>query len=277
MNMLQLSPDNIPSWQTSYNQGLHPSAIDITCPHCNRWVTFSTPHWHNTQAGLEVANVTCPACMQPVKFLLFERSNDDAPDVHEAIYIYPSPQVKVPLSGLKTDETFSAPLMRTYKSLLRVYNAREWNATAILAKKLLEGIIQNVFIDESNRLPLAKQLEKLADLKVLSRPLLGLADGMRHGGGLGAHFELIKEPDNQVAELMLELTEELLEYLFVLPRRIDELHARIEALSKADIPTGLALSNNEQKVRHLEVISSSDRVLPVTEEVSTDVVSSWLT
>ena len=57
-----------------------------------------------------------------------------------------------------------------------------------------------------------------------------IANAIRKGGNLGAHFDLEKEPDEKVAALMLELAEELLEYFFVLPERIEHLHETIERL-----------------------------------------------
>jgi hypothetical protein len=39
------------------------------------------------------------------------------------------------------------------------------------------------------------------------------------------------EPTQEVSQLMLDLAEELIEYFFVLPARIEELHEKIEDLN----------------------------------------------
>ena len=68
-------------------------------------------------------------------------------------------------------------------------------------------------------------------LRLGRMPLRELADAVRKGGNLGAHFDVDNEPDEQLASVMLDLCEDLLEYLFVLPKRIDDLHSRIESLA----------------------------------------------
>ena len=73
----------------------------------------------------------------------------------------------------------------------------------------------------------------------VDRRRLGDGDGrrpagarpVRKGGNLGAHFDLEKEPNEETATLMIELLEYLIEYLFVLPKRIDKIHGTIDGLA----------------------------------------------
>lgn len=66
----------------------------------------------------------------------------------------------------------------------------------------------------------------------LSEPLMTLANGVREGGNLGSHFDLEKEPDRETAEVMLELIEYFLEYVYTLPRMIEALNQKLEALGQ---------------------------------------------
>ena len=79
-------------------------------------------------------------------------------------------------------------------------------------------------------MPLAQQIERLPECAELAKPIVTLAHSLRDGGNLGAHFDLERAPNEEVATLMVELLDDLLEYLFVLPRRIEALNTRIAAL-----------------------------------------------
>lgn len=82
--------------------------------------------------------------------------------------------------------------------------------------------------DEEQNKSLAKQLEILPKYVELQKPIILLGDAIRKGGNLGAHFDLEKEPDKLTATLMLELLDDLIDYLFILPQRINELRQQIE-------------------------------------------------
>lgn len=59
-----------------------------------------------------------------------------------------------------------------------------------------------------------------------------LADAIRKGGNLGAHFDLEKEPSEDISKLMVDMLDYLIEYIYILPNRIQSLHDKIESLSK---------------------------------------------
>jgi hypothetical protein len=145
--------------------------------------------------------------------------------------MYPAARVRTPAAAVLENHELSLPLKNAYKSAVNVVNTKEWNAAAVMCRRLLEGISKTVLPIEVQGQPLAKQLEQLPQHRDLAKPLLELAHAVRKGGNLGAHFNLEKEPDEHVATLMLELCEDLMEYLFTLPVRIAELHTKIETLS----------------------------------------------
>lgn len=146
--------------------------------------------------------------------------------------MFPAGQARAASREILENEDLGASLKRAYESAVNVLNTKEWSATAVMCRRLLEGIAKAVLPRELHKQPLGKQLESLPAYRSLDKPLTELADVVRRGGNLGAHFELEKEPDEQVATLMLDLCEDLMEYLFTLPTRIDDLHKKIEALGK---------------------------------------------
>lgn len=150
--------------------------------------------------------------------------------------MYPEARSRTPLPAVLESTALSAPLKSAYRSAVNVVNAREWTAAAVMCRRLLEGISKTVLPPEAQGHTLAKQLEELPKHRDLSKPLVELAHAVRKGGNLGAHFDLEKEPDEHVAVLMLELCEDLMEYLFTLPLRIEDLHKKVEALGSTGVP-----------------------------------------
>lgn len=228
--MFELKDKDVAVW-TNNNGRTFPSAIDVTCPHCSRMVTFSTDKWISASAGCFMANLTCPACPGRVRFLMVDHMGDGhSLKDEETLWMLAASNQKAPIEAIYTIDEFEGSLLRAYESIINVYNTGEWTATAVLARRLLEGITLEVLGENCKNDSLSKRLSKLPESRDLSKPISSLSDAIRKGGNLGAHFDLEKEPDQTVATLMVELIEDLIEYLFVLPKRIDELHNKIENL-----------------------------------------------
>lgn len=73
-------------------------------------------------------------------------------------------------------------------------------------------------------------MEVLSSHVELQQPLLTLAHAIRVGGNLGAHFDLEREPDDRLSRFAVDMLDYIIEYLYVLPRRIEQLHTHIEEL-----------------------------------------------
>lgn len=69
---------------------------------------------------------------------------------------------------------------------------------------------------------LANLLQQLAEEIDLAQPLRELADALREGRNIGAHFDEI-DPTPEMAEKMLDLLDVIVEYLYLLPSQINEL------------------------------------------------------
>ena len=130
----------------------------------------------------------------------------------------------------------SLAAQRAYKSAINVFNVGEWNATATQTRVTLEGIVHDLLPeDEYNpRMPLGQHLRKLAETKTddLVSPLLTLSNTLREGGNIGAHFDLERTTDKEMAEAMLDLIDYLIEYIYALPNRIEELNVRMQQLDQ---------------------------------------------
>jgi len=230
--MYELSNQHIANWRKE-NGVFVPNAIDVGCPHCTRLVSFAVPTWHQAVQNIRIAPVRCPGCNDlSIFFLINYRGQVGTLADGERLFIDRNPSGKVPMPEILDNEEIGDALKRAYSSTITVFNSGEWNATAVLTRRLLEGITKSLLEEKQQSLPLAKQIELLPTVKDLNAPITTIADAIRKGGNLGAHFDLEKEPNREVAELMVELAEELIEYFFVLPERIQQLHETIEKLGK---------------------------------------------
>jgi hypothetical protein len=120
-------------------------------------------------------------------------------------------------------------LERAYYSAVRAYNVGLWDACATSCRKTLEGIVHT--LNPQGKGPLFQQLKEVFQSANLTEPLVHVSDVLRKGGNIGAHFDLEREPDQQVAEIMVDLLDYFLEFTFVLKERAAELEKRLDSLS----------------------------------------------
>lgn len=227
--MYKIPSELIAGW-VKINRSQVPSSADIICPFCHRKITFTLNSWsQNSQTEIFFTKSKCPACKEYAYFFHFDFFEiEETKDGN--LFIYPIPKIRFPMIGTDNAKQFSTKLNRTYHSALNVYNSAEWSATAVVCRKLLEGILKTLLPEEHHYKSLYKQLESLPASIDLTKPILMLADAIRKAGNLGAHFDLEREPDEKIASLMMDLIEYLVEYIFVLPTRIEELHNSIDKL-----------------------------------------------
>jgi hypothetical protein len=205
-----------------------PSAVDLVCPHCSRKVTFSLT-WGGINDTLMFTTSRCPGCNKVSTFILVDFEElEPGGDQKARLFVNPAPRVRYPIEGISDIEEFSEGLQRAYSSAINVYNVREWSAAAVLCRRALEGITVALIPESERKGSLYSLLQSLPEHRDLRAPIMTLADAIRKGGNLGAHFDLEKEPDEETVTLMIDLLDYLLEYLFILPRKIDRLHQSID-------------------------------------------------
>ncbi len=225
--MYMIPPECVPLW-TEFSGRSVPSSVDSLCPRCGRQVNFTLRDFAiDEQRRTVSASASCPACHQEAYFWIVGAQPADSANAREpdAVCIYPPPKVhRKPISGI---EAMPEGLARAYLSALNVYNAREWNATAVCCRRVLEGVVKNLLPKQTKAASFAQSLELLPQYVDLTRPVKTLSHSVRHGGNLGAQFELDREADQETATAMLDLLEYFLDYLYALPRKVENLDARI--------------------------------------------------
>jgi len=230
--MYELSLSTVPSWQ-NWNNMWVPVCVDTSCPHCGRIVTLPLETlMHDPNRNSVSASSRCPGCRKKCHLWLVEpgdgRDTSKRGSGHLAIY----PQPRALRQPIVAADRINPALARAYQSCLEAYNAGLWAACATSCRRTLEGLVKILLGQEHSRDSLVEQLRALPEKVNLAEPLMTLADNLRKGGNIGAHFDLEKEPNQPVAQAMVDLIDYILEYVYVLKDKASDLEERIDALGK---------------------------------------------
>jgi hypothetical protein len=216
-----------------------PTAISCACPHCASFVTFSNVNWSDDTARRAVpVTSSCPACKQPTSFWAMRRKQvpQTESDNPEGLFMYP------PATSYYPSPEFSADvpelLQRAFLSAVNAFNSRNYAATAVCARRTLEGIFKFLVPEERRREPLARLIEIATENADFAEPLRSLSHAIRDGGNLGAHFDMQEEPTEELSRQMVDLLNYLISYLYVLPKEIRKLEASLDRDSAISVSAG---------------------------------------
>ena len=209
----------------AFNNNRVPKVVSEVCPYCGEKGNFSPGDHQDDGHRLTIASTAaCPGCNRKVHFWTLRRKRSAGTNDFEqyAVFMHPpaASHYPVPEFSLNVPE----PLQRAFVSTIDSLNTKNYTATAVGARRTLEGIFKFMVADESKR---PNNLEKLIDHVTstadLAKPLKALSHGIRGGGNLGAHFDPDNEPSAALARQMVELLGYLISYLYVLPQQIENL------------------------------------------------------
>lgn len=219
---MQLVQDNLV--QTRFSNGF-PRTVEMLCPHCLKGAMFETHTWQEHGRQLAASELVCSRCEQAVLFV--QLLQHDGTRQNDGLYCYPRQGGREAMGGAEHLYALSAPLARSYDSALKLYNHAEWGAAALTVRHLLAGLTARMLAEDKRELPLTRMLEALPNDVDLSRPLQDIAQLLAPGGTFGRQFEDEATIDKATVELLLELAEQLITYLVVLPGTMADLKARI--------------------------------------------------
>jgi hypothetical protein len=168
---------------------------------------------------------TCPACGFMARFIQVGKANGQ----DYGLFIHPAPKlVRQPLPGLDEADGFSGKVEKAYVEAISAYNARQWIPAAVMCGRALEGVTKSLLPKDKRKLNFARQLRELPDHIDLEKTISDLTDGIRKGRNIAAHFDEEIEIDEPVAAMLLDLLDSIVEYLFVLPHKIERLDDQLE-------------------------------------------------
>jgi len=203
----------------------HPQVIEMLCPHCLRDSTFSIKNWSQHAGRVAATETPCPRCGIGVLFLNLVDHRDSPGE--PTLYAHPDPVGRSRMDGADYLGELSAPLGRTYDSALKHYNNGDWGTTALTVRHLLEGLATRLLTDAHHDQTLPTQLETLSERVDLAAPLDDIAEMLTPSGIFGRQFSDETGIDQNTAQHLLELAEQMVSYLVVLPGSMADLKSRI--------------------------------------------------
>ncbi|KQY49844.1 hypothetical protein [Lysobacter sp. Root494] len=199
--------------------------VELICPQCHEKAIFEAHPWQEHGRQVVATEMQCSRCEN--EMLLVQLLDDMGSSKPGSLFTYPAPGGRSTMPGAQHLQALSGPLARSYDSALKLYNHAEWGAAALTVRHLLEGLAARLLPADKRSLPLPRQLEALQHDVDFARPLQDIAQLMAPDGAFGRHFDDESSIDKVTAEHMLELAEQLLQYLVVLPGEMVDLRSRI--------------------------------------------------
>ena len=204
-------------WNSTSHPAL-PLRINSTCGVCNRDLSLDVSHgrYHDEDTWLAVTHCPNTQCSAVLRYLGFNIEGER----FTRLYVDPSYEdARLPMSGI---DLAPERIQKSYIDTLATLNSGIPSAVATLARKTLEGIVRLSYPNaESLRdRSLFKLIRDLPQSMDLGRPINELALAMRESSKLSAYFDLEQDTDAETARKMVELLEYLIEYLYVIPRRV---------------------------------------------------------
>lgn len=132
--------------------------------------------------------------------------------------IYPAPEPS------PTDNRIPKIIRQDILEAKLCYNVSAFNATVVMARRAIESICIDKGADKSKNL--FQQINEIRNLGIITEELKSWATEIRFVGNDGAHpGDLVEKED---AEVILKLSEQFAQVIYVLPEIANELRAKRE-------------------------------------------------
>ncbi|MDR4329745.1 hypothetical protein [Bacillus pseudomycoides] len=226
--MRKILPGAISS-HTQYGYLKVPKNVKSECPKCGKSSEFTlkTNFYQVTKRGL-FAEGLCFECKKPSEFVIMFNDYMDRINEEVEVYIYSPSDLKDPSDQLERNKHVPIDLVRAYRSTLNVSQSKHNSAAAVMSKRVLESVLKHFLGEKSNGQTLSQQFEQLPKYIDLTKPIQDVGHLVHPDSPLYEMLELKQEIDDETVALLTELLEVLIQYLFVLPEKIESVHDKIE-------------------------------------------------
>ncbi|MBL0909078.1 DUF4145 domain-containing protein [Pectobacterium carotovorum] len=251
--MQEITETSVKKW-TRYEQGTAhrvmrgpfvPETISTECPNCEERGLFKLTNYSLDASRFAIsASSECPGCESKAHFWMFVDDVELEPSISwekkdrtdkKPNYIYMHPTIKKNYyQHPQFHDDIPKALSRSFLSTVDSLNSKNYPATAVGARRTLEGIFKYLVPEESRKQPLFKLIEIAKENHDMMKPLSSLSHAIRDGGNSGAHFDEDREPDEIIAKQMVELLEYLITYFYVLPKEIKNLESSLNRSPNPD-------------------------------------------
>lgn len=230
--MQAIDPKRVAAWHLEGELWV-PKSVDTVCPFCNHPSNLVTDSYSHHRANNTMGMLgRCVRCSQQSNlWAVGLKTRQQAPNWCKQIWMLPKPSAR---EIVVSAESLPTGIFNAYKEAVGCFNAGFWRATVTECNRALEGITQDKFEKEERKnLQLSPENRDLPQFK-LFEPILKLAKVVRLLRQYSAHYHATKEPDREAAEEVLDLTEYLIKYFYVLPLKTDTLEAKINELDSLE-------------------------------------------
>lgn len=224
--MRRINPGSVISY-IRYGNIKIPKSIQCECPGCRKTTEFMlNANYQNSKNSL-VTECSCPMCKKSAVFIIMTKDIVDEQGEHADTYIYDLQALRHPINQIENLPNIPKDLIRAYRSAINVHQSRENSATAVMSKRVMESILKHFLGEVSKGQTLSEQFEILPNHVDLAKPIKSLGHLLDTDGSLNQMLELDTEMDYETTSLLMDLLESLIEYLFVLPGKIEVTHNKI--------------------------------------------------
>jgi hypothetical protein len=224
--MRRINPGSVNSY-IRYGNVKIPKSIQSECPQCRITTEFMiNANFQSSKNGI-VTESSCPTCKKSTVFIIMTKDGHEDLGEHADTYIYDVQASKHLINHIESLPNIPKDLIRAYRSAINVHQTRENSATAVMSKRVIESILKHFLKEKSKGQPLSQQLEILPNHVDLAKPIQSLSQLLQAEGSLNKMLELESEMDYETTSLLVDLLENIIEYLFVLPGKIEVTHNKI--------------------------------------------------
>ncbi|WP_083270885.1 hypothetical protein [Bacillus marinisedimentorum] len=211
-----------------YGQTRFPKSAKTECPKCGNIANFPVRFDYHINQTVFSNAARCSECKQSVLFILVRSSYSEEAEEFE-LFVHQASLTRQPLGRLGSTAKLPDDLERVYRSAVNVHNVKDWTATAVMSSRVLESITRSFLAENELSQPLPKQLEILAKQINLEEPITQLGQLLAKESTLNELLGLEKETTEETANLLIDLLDSLIEYLYILPQKIVQLQKRLES------------------------------------------------
>lgn len=189
--------------------------VDYICPHCSR-ATTTTPR---AQCPIENDRMdtlhTCPGCRQPIIVVVGHQQGAQSLNLR-ILSIFPSGKIddSVP-------EEIDNPAREDFQEAKRCFGVKAYKSTVTMCRRIVQ--VSAIALGASAGKKLVHQIDEITAKQVITPTLQKFAHEIRSVGNAGAHpSEVLDEINEEDAKDMLEFTEQFLEHVYVMPKKLEK-------------------------------------------------------
>ena len=224
-------------------------AIDTfyaNCPTCDeiRAIKTNSGAAYDKDCKTASHSAKCTLCGQHFKVFAIEPLIDEDTSKEptcESVWAYPTGNL--PRKLIFAENSINdIRIFRSYKSAINSFNNKNWAAVLASCGVTLEAICKKHFpmADDSDTLgklfgKLNKSLKTDVQYLPLLEPMQSLGKALSLGRDIGAHFNVKLDPNKSVASKVLDSTEFVIKYFYVLSDDSEELRKQILELEPENI------------------------------------------